>query len=94
MNNQIIYVSFQGINNGIPQGMNKLIVPLVKDDKNSNSTLFVGYIIGKQSPQLPNNIKPIGNGGFYFLIRIISVLNRYLFKKKVICYSIFFGDSF
>jgi len=82
MNNRIIYVAFQGIHNGIPQGMNKLIVPLFKEDKNSNSTLFVGYIIGKQSPQLPNNIKPIGNGGFYFLIRILSFLNRHLLKKK------------
>lgn len=82
MISRIIFVSFQGIRNGNPEGMNKMIMPLFEESKCTNSTLFVGYILGKNSSQVENRIKPIGNGGYHFMIRIIAGLNRYFFKLK------------
>ncbi|MBM3453693.1 MAG: glycosyltransferase family 4 protein [Bacteroidetes bacterium] len=82
MINRIIFVSFQGIRNGIPQGMNKMIMPLFEECSYTNSTLIVGNIFGKRASFIHNNIKPNGNGGFNFLITIISVFNRLFLKKK------------
>jgi len=50
---KLVFASFQGVNNGIPKGMVKFLLPLFERfSKNPEARYYVGDIIGKTEPNI------------------------------------------